>query len=49
MKYDVLKRLCMAGFAGIGIVLLAAPGARAGSLLDQMQVPDTCSTTYAKK
>ena len=49
MKYGSLKDWGIAAFASIEIIMLAAPVARAGSLLDEMRVSDTCGTTYADK
>jgi len=49
MKYEDLKRWVMAVFASIGMIMLATSAVQAGSLLDEMQVPDTCGASYADK
>ena len=41
MKYENLKRWGVVVFASIGMIMLAASVVQAGSLLDEMQVPDT--------
>lgn len=44
-----MKKLGVAVLAVMLFAFMAAPTARAKSLLDEMQVPDTCGTTYADK
>jgi len=48
MKFDIVKYLGIVGTAA-GISFLAAPMAQAGSYLDELQVKDTCGTSYADK
>jgi len=49
MRYEQLQKMAIAALSSIGMIMLIVSTAQAGSLLDEMQVQDTCGATYADK